>query len=186
MGLFGREIRLKFSYSNVLYFAILTGGLIVAGFLYSPAFWIFAGILGIFLVLFVEDAIKHGKDAIVINDEGVWVEGELVVEWSLVDHCYVSIRTGENHSDDYYLVFVTKEGELCTICLDRYIYKYVFPTKKFANDINQLLGKEICYMTSADKEYERKFRQSLLEQLKPLLYIAALVLLVALIVSVTR
>ena len=180
------EIRLKFSYSNVLYFAILTGGLIVAGFLYSPAFWIFAGILGIFLVLFIWDAAKYGHDAIVINDKGVCVAGDLVIEWSQVDHCYVSIRTGENYSDDYYLVFVTKERERSTICLDRYIYKYVFPTKKFAKDINQLLGKEICYMTTDDKEYERKFRQSLLEQLKPLLYIAALVLLVALIVSLTR
>ena len=180
------EIRLKFSYSGLLLFAIVTVGLIVAGFLFSPAFWISAGLCGILLVVFIWDAVKYGNDAIVINDEGVWVEEEIVIEWSQVDHCYVSIRTGENYSDDYFLVFVTKQREHCTICLDRYIYKYVFPTKKFAKDINQLLGKEICYMSTDDKEYERKFRQSLLEQLKPLLYIAALVLLVALIVSLTR
>jgi hypothetical protein len=47
------EIRLKFSYSGVLLFAIVTVGFIVAGFLYSPAFWIFAGLFGIYLVLFV-------------------------------------------------------------------------------------------------------------------------------------
>ena len=180
------EKRLKFSYSGVLLFAIVTVGLIVAGFLYSPVFWIFAGFFGIFLVLFILDAVKHGKDAIVINDEGVWVDRELVIEWSQVNHCYISIRTGENHSDDYYLVFVTKKRERSTICLDRYIYKYVFPTKRFAKDINQLLSKEICYMTSDDKEYERMFQHSLLEQLKPLLYVAALVLLVALIVSLAR
>lgn len=186
MGLIGIEIRLKYSYSGLLLVTIVIVGLIVAGFLYATAFWIVAGFFGILLVLFIWDAAKYGHDAIVINDKGVCVDRDLVIEWSQVDHCYVSIRTGENYSDDYYLVFVTKERERSTICLDRYIYKYVFPTKKFAKDINQLLGKEICYMTTDDKEYERKFRQSLLEQLKPLLYIAALVLLVALIVSLTR
>ena len=180
------EIRLKFSYSGVLLFAIVTVGFIVAGFLYSPAFWIFAGFFGIYLVFFILDAVKHGNDAIVINGEGVWVERELLIDWSQVDHCYVSIRTGEKHSDDYYLVFVTKERERCTICLDRYNYKYVFPTKRFAQDINQLLSREICYMTSDDKEYERRFRQSVLEQLQTLLIIAAFVLLIALIVSLTR
>ena len=155
------EIRLRFSYSGVLLFSSVTVGLIVAGFLYSPAFWIFAGLFGIFLALFIWASVKHGKDAIVINGEGIWVDGEFKIDWSEVDHCYVSIRTGEKYSDDYYLVFVTKERERCTICLDKYIYKYVFPTKKFARDINQLLGKEICYMTTDDKEYERKFRQSI-------------------------
>jgi len=41
-------------------------------------------------------------------------------------------------------------------------------------------------MTSDDKEYEKKFRQSVLEQLKPTLIILALVILIALIVSSTR
>lgn len=180
------EIRLRISYSGVLLFSSVTVGLIVAGFLYSPAFWIFAGLFGIFLALFIWASVKHGKDAIVINGEGIWVDGEFKIDWSEVDHCYVSIRTGEKYSDDYYLVFVTKERERCTICLDKYIYKYVFPTKKFARDINQLLGKEICYMTTDDKEYERKFRQSILEQLKPTLIICALGLLIALIVSLAR
>ena len=180
------EIRLRFSYSGVLLFSSVTVGLIVAGFLYSPAFWIFAGLFGIFLALFIWASVKHGKDAIVINGEGIWVDGEFKIDWSEVDHCYVSIRTGEKHSDDYYLVFVTKERERSTICLDRYIYKYVFPTKKFARDINQLLGKEICYMTTDDKEYERRFRQSVLEQLTPTLIIIALIILIALIVSLTR
>ena len=180
------EIRLRFSYSGVLLFSSVTVGLIVAGFLYSPAFWIFAGLFGIFLALFIWASVKHGKDAIVINGEGIWVDGEFKIDWSEVDHCYVSIRTGEKHSDDYYLVFVTKERERSTICLDRYIYKYVFPTKKFARDINQLLGKEICYMTTDDKEYERRFRQSVLEQLTPTLIIIALIILIALIVSLAR
>ena len=180
------EIRLKYSYSGLLLIAIVMVGFIVAGFLYAPAFWIVAGFFVIHLVFFIWDAAKNGHDAIVIYDKGVCVDGDLVIEWSQVDHCYVSIRTGENYSDDYYLVFVTKQREHRTVCLDRYIYKYVFPTKKFAKDINQLLGKEICYMTTGDKEYERKFRQSLLEQLKPSLYIVGLVLLIALIVSLTR
>ena len=180
------EIRLRFSYSGVLLFSSVTVGLIVAGFLYSPAFWIFAGLFGIFLALFIWASVKHGKDAIVINGEGIWVDGEFKIDWSEVDHCYVSIRTGEKYSDDYYLVFVTKERERCTICLDKYIYKYVFPTKKFARDINQLLGKEMCYMTSGDKEHERMFRQSILEQLKPTLIICALGILIALIVSLAR
>ena len=132
------------------------------------------------------NALNHGDDAIVINGEGVWVDGVFEIDWSQVDHCYVSIRTGENYSDDYYLVFVTKHREHYEICLDKYIYKYVFPTKKLSGDINHLLGKEICYMTSDDKEYEKKFRQSVLEQLKPTLIILALVILVALIVSLTR
>ena len=180
------EIRLRFSYSGVLLFSSVTVGLIVAGFLYSPAFWICAGLFGIFLALFIWASVKHGKDAIVINGEGIWVDGEFKIDWSEVDHCYVSIRTGEEYSDDYYLVFVTKERERCTIWLDKYIYKCVFPTKKFARDINQLLGKEICYMTTDDKEYERKFRQSILEQLKPTLIICALGILIALIVSLAR
>ena len=180
------EIRLKYNYSGLLLFIIVTVGSIVAGFLISYIFWIFAGIWGIFVALFIWDAVKYGNDAIVINGEGVWVDGAFEIEWSQVDHCYVSIRTGEKHSDDYYLVFVTKERERSTICLDRYIYKYVFPTKKFAQDINQLLSKEICYMTSDDKEYERRFRQSVLEQLTPTPIIIALIILIALIVSLTR
>jgi len=97
---------------------------------------------------------------------------------------FASDRT--NYSDDYYLVFVTKHREHYEICLDKYIYKYVFPTKKLSKDINHLLGKEICYMTSDDKEYEKMFRQSVFEQLKPTLIIIALTILISLIVSLAR
>lgn len=180
------EIRLKYSYSGLLLFVIVTVGCIVAGFLFSYIFWFFAAFWGILVALSILNALNHGDDAIVINGEGVWVDGVFEIDWSQVDHCYVSIRTGENYSDDYYLVFVTKHREHYEICLDKYIYKYVFPTKKLSGDINHLLGKEICYMTSDDKEYEKKFRQSVLEQLKPTLIILALVILVALIVSLTR
>lgn len=180
------EIRLKYSYSGLLLFVIVTVGCIVAGFLFSYIFWFFAAFWGILVALSILNALNHGDDAIVINGEGVWVDGVFEIDWSQVDHCYVSIRTGENYSDDYYLVFVTKHREHYEICLDKYIYKYVFPTKKLSGDINHLLGKEICYMTSDDKEYEKMFRQSVLEQLKPTLIIIALTILIALIVSLTR
>ena len=180
------EIRLKYSYSGLLLFIIVTVGFIVAGFLFSYIFWIFAGFWGIFVALSILNAIKYGDDAIVISGEGVWVDRVFEIDWSEVDHCYVSIRTGENYSDDYYLVFVTKHREHYEICLDKYIYKYVFPTKKLSKDINHLLGKEICYMTSDDKEYEKMFRQSVFEQLKPTLIIIALTILIALIVSLAR
>ena len=91
------EIRLKYSYSGLLLFIIVTVGSIVAGFLISYVFWIFAGIWGIFVALFIWDAVKYGNDAIVINGEGVWVDGAFEIGWSQVDHCYVSIRTGEKH-----------------------------------------------------------------------------------------
>ena len=180
------EIRLKYSYSGLLLFAIVTVACIVAGFLMSYVFWFFAAFWGIFVALSIFNAVNHGDDAIVINDEGVWVDGVFEIDWSEVDHCYVSIRTGQNYSDEYYLVFVTKHREHYEICLDKYIYKYVFPTKKLSKDINHLLGKEICYMTSDDKEYEKMFRQSVLEQLKPTLIIIALTILIALIVSLAR
>ena len=180
------EIRLKYSYSGLLLFLIVTVGSIVAGFLFSYVFWIFAGFWGFLVVLSISNAVKNGDDAIVMNDEGVWVDGVFEIDWSQVDHCYVSIRTGGNYSDDYYLVYVTKQRERNEICLDKYIYKYVFSTKKLSKDINHLLSKEICYMTPDDKAYERMFRQSVLEQLKPTLIIVALTILIALIVSLTR
>ena len=121
-----------------------------------------------------------------INDEGVWVDGVFEVDWSQVDHCYVSIRTDGNSSDAYYLVFVTKQRKRYEICLDRYIYKYVFPTKKLARDINQLMTREICYLTSDDKAYEKMFRRSVLKQLAPTLIIVALTILIALIISLIR
>jgi len=90
------EIRLKYSYSGLLLFIIVTVGFIVAGFLFSYIFWIFAGFWGIFVALSILNAIKYGDDAIVISGEGVWVDGVFEIDWSEVDHCYVSIRTGEN------------------------------------------------------------------------------------------
>ena len=180
------EIRLKYSYSGLLLFLIVTVGSIVAGFLISYIFWIFAGFWGLFVALSIYNAVNHRDDAIVISGEGVWVDGVFEIDWSEVDHCYVSVRTGGNHSDDYYLVFVRKHREHYEICLDKYIYKYIFPTKKLSKDINHLLGKEICYKTSVDKEYEKMFRQSVWEQLKPTLIIVALTILIALIVSLAR
>jgi hypothetical protein len=180
------EIRIKYSNSGLLLFIIVTVGLIVAGFLFSYICWIPVGVFAYCVVLSISDAVKNKADAIVINDEGVWVDGVFEVDWSQVDHCYVSIRTGGDASDDYYLVFVTKQKKRHEICLDRYIYKYVFPTKKLARDINHLMSREICYMTSDDKAYEKMFRLSVLKQLAPTLIVVALTILIALIISLFR
>ena len=115
------EIRLKYSYSGLLLFTIVTVGLIVAGFLLTPAFWISAGLLGVLVVLFILDAVKNRDDALVIDDKGIWVDGEFEIDWAQVNHCYVSVRTGVKYSDDYYLVFITKQGKRHAICLNRYI-----------------------------------------------------------------
>ena len=180
------EIRLKYSYSGLVLFSIVFIAFIVGGFLLSYVCWILGILWGGIVVFCIVDAVKHGGDAVVITEEGVWVDGEFEVDWSEIDHCYVSIRTGADHSDNYCLVFVTKQRNRCDLLLDRYIVKYIFSTKKLAKDINHLLGKEMCHMTPADKAYEKRYCLSVWQQLKPTVIYCVVLILIAYIISLIR
>ena len=148
------EIRLKYDNSDLWVCGVITIVSVVLGFLLSHIIWILAAVFGFLIIPCYLDYKKNGDSCIVFDEKGIWENDIIKFYWHQIDHCYLKSKWyyGKYTRVYFYFVVITHQME----CHELSLNGYRFRPKTLHNEINQMLGKEICYMTESEKKKEKK------------------------------
>lgn len=145
------EIRLKHGNSDLWVCGVITIVSVVLRFLLSHIIWILAAVFGFLIIPCYLDYKKNGDSCIVFDEKGIWENDIIKFFWHQIDHCYLKSEWhyyGKHTRVYYYFVVITHQME----CHELSLNGYRFRPKTLHNEINQMLGKEICNMTESEKK----------------------------------
>ena len=156
-----KEIRLekRIAWAAWILLVISVGFLCTGIWSRLTACWVLSVITGLVAILSLLSNRKRSVSLLVINQKGIQVDNEYKYFWGQTHHCFIVPRFvsyGRFARRSFFLVVVSNDHKRHDICLEGY---HIRP-KKLANEINQLVGKKICYLDEADERKEKELEKS--------------------------